>query len=65
MSATLRGTHGDVTDPYVATGPYRTLRGGAWSGIPIYTRSASRGGNDPTVVNFNYGFRVVLAPTIQ
>ena len=51
---------GPVTDP---TGPSssldRVFRGGSWSDIPRYLRSASRGSNSPDHRMDNLGFRLV------
>ncbi|HEY7850758.1 MAG TPA: SUMF1/EgtB/PvdO family nonheme iron enzyme, partial [Ktedonobacterales bacterium] len=39
----------------------RTLRGGSWVNVPFSVRAAYRGLDSPVGVNFNIGFRVVLA----
>jgi formylglycine-generating enzyme required for sulfatase activity len=43
-------------------GDSRLLRGGSWSGVPGYCRSASRFFNVRDGRNFNFGFRVVCVP---
>jgi len=53
-----------VFDPYVSSGPIRVLRGGSWSGTAGSCRSAFRLNNAPGSANFNFGFRVVLAPVL-
>lgn len=42
-----------------ASGYRRCRRGGAWDDDDIYAQVAHRGGNDPDIRNFDYGFRVV------
>ena len=56
---------GAVTDPFVASGPIRVVRGGRWLNLSNYCRSAYRYGYDPTFTFYYYGFRVVLAPVLQ
>ena len=55
---------GAATDPFVANGPYRILRGGGYSTSSHFCRSAYRIGEDPTFVYDVFGFRVVLAPIV-
>ena len=50
-------------NPYgPASGEKRVFRGGSWFNDPRYVRAASRGRNDPSNRNDNYGFRLVLPP---
>jgi formylglycine-generating enzyme required for sulfatase activity len=56
---------GPVTDPVVASGPFRVLRGGSWSYFSIDCRSAIRFGSAPPNSDLDFGFRVVLAPVLQ
>lgn len=44
---------------------YRVCRGGSWGLYPTHLRSANRGGGTPTGKFYSYGFRVVLAPSID
>ena len=44
---------------------YRVCRGGSWGLYPIHCRSANRGGGTPTGRFYSYGFRVVLAHSID
>lgn len=44
------------------TGSYRVLRGGSWSYIPLYCRSAFRFSHDPNYYIGSIGFRVVFVP---
>jgi formylglycine-generating enzyme required for sulfatase activity len=37
------------------------LRGGGWISVAAYCRSANRGGDDPSIRNYNLGFRVALS----
>lgn len=53
-----------VSDPYVAVGANRVIRGGAWNFPSFYCRSATRGSEPPSVPYSNIGFRVVLAPRL-
>ena len=53
---------GSVSDPYVTSGPGRVIRGGGWSIISNYCRSAFRYWLDPDFAYFFLGFRVVCAP---
>jgi formylglycine-generating enzyme required for sulfatase activity len=54
-----------VSDPYVASGPYRIIRGGSWGGTSSNCRSAARGmGVLPLTTDENIGFRVVCAPIL-
>ncbi len=53
---------GAVSDPYVASGPYRVLRGGGWNSDSFFCRSAFRTWRIPGVTSINRGFRVVCAP---
>jgi formylglycine-generating enzyme required for sulfatase activity len=55
---------GAVTDPFVASGPYRVSRGGSWNFDSNHCRSAFRFGFFPSFTNDDFGFRVVLAPVI-
>lgn len=56
---------GAVTDPYEPNGgQFRITRGGSWSSIEVYCRSASRGVQFPNQGSLTVGFRVVLAPVI-
>jgi formylglycine-generating enzyme required for sulfatase activity/photosystem II stability/assembly factor-like uncharacterized protein len=48
--------------PGPATGSYRVLRGGGWDDPAVFCRSAGRISDYPTSVDYDYGFRVVLAP---
>jgi formylglycine-generating enzyme required for sulfatase activity len=52
-----------VTDPYVATGSDRVVRGGAWNYPADSCRSANRNISYPGP-NIDVGFRVVLAPIL-
>jgi formylglycine-generating enzyme required for sulfatase activity len=52
-----------VTDPYVATGLDRIVRGGAWNYTADSCRSANRNISYPGP-NIDVGFRVVLAPIL-
>jgi formylglycine-generating enzyme required for sulfatase activity len=53
---------GAVSDP---TGPKegsdRVIRGGGWSGGAAFCRSATRGGDVPSVRGIGLGFRVALS----
>jgi len=44
---------------------YRVCRGGSWGLYPTHCRSANRGGGTPTGRFYSYGFRVVLAHSID
>ena len=56
---------GPVSDPYVTSGPFRVIRGGAWFGSSAVCRSAHRDyGGSPTGTYFMGGFRVVCAPVL-
>lgn len=56
---------GAVSDPYVATGPYRAVRGGSWFDLSFYCRSAFRLNlAAPDLKQNRIGLRVVLAPTL-
>jgi formylglycine-generating enzyme required for sulfatase activity len=56
---------GAVTDPFVASGPLRIVRGGGWNRDSFRCRSSYRyGGYLPTFTVIDCGFRVVLAPVI-
>ena len=51
-----------VTDPTGAnTGSYRVSRGGGWSSLPQYARSANRDWSAPEFRNNYLGFRVALS----
>ncbi|MBL8735346.1 MAG: formylglycine-generating enzyme family protein [Planctomycetes bacterium] len=52
---------GSVSDPYVASGPYRVARGGGWGSGSNICRSANRSGYVPVSGDAG-GFRVVCAP---
>ena len=54
---------GPVTEPFVANGATRVVRGGAWATFYTATdcRSAIRSGGAPTFRSISLGFRVVLA----
>ena len=57
---------GPVTDPVVASGSFRVLRGGSWyDGVSFTCRSAIRFGFIPSYSDVSIGFRVVLAPVLQ
>lgn len=43
------------------SGSYRVLRGGSWYGVPNYLRVADRYYVNPSVRDFNYGFRLARA----
>ena len=51
------GAPGDGSE-WQGNGTWRTLRGGSWSGLPSFTRSANRGNNGPVFRDANFGFRV-------
>jgi len=53
-----------VADPFVATGPYRVCRGGAFASNSWDCRSAQRAAMPESGYNVSHGFRVVLAPMI-
>jgi formylglycine-generating enzyme required for sulfatase activity len=53
----INNNHGDKT--------YRVCRGGSWGLYPTHCRSANRGGGTPAGKFYSYGFRVVLAPSID
>jgi formylglycine-generating enzyme required for sulfatase activity len=55
---------GAAVDPYVASGPYRIVRGGNWNAVSNVCRSANRVGSVPTGTASTRGFRVVLAPIV-
>ena len=56
---------GAVTDPFVASGPFRVFRGGSWGLNSYFCRSAFRNGIFPPYsINYGVGFRVVLAPVL-
>jgi hypothetical protein len=52
-----------VSDPFVSTGAYRVVRGGAWNSPPDNGRSAFRSLMPPGSYSY-IGFRVVLAPVV-
>ncbi|MGI9465662.1 MAG: formylglycine-generating enzyme family protein [Rubripirellula sp.] len=54
---------GIVTDPTgPASGSDRVIRGGGWNGTAEICRSASRGGDSPSIrIYCFYGFRVCLS----
>ncbi|MCP5023618.1 MAG: formylglycine-generating enzyme family protein [bacterium] len=60
------GTYGAgaVTDPFVAGGSVRSVRGGAWSFYSYSCRSAFREFASPGDSANTHGFRVVLAPIL-
>ena len=51
-----------VSDPYVASGPHRVLRGGSWGGASGHCRAADRGRREPGYTDDSVGLRVVCAP---
>jgi formylglycine-generating enzyme required for sulfatase activity len=55
---------GAVTDPFVAGGPNRVVRGGSWVFNSSVCRSAYRSYNAPGFTDHYFGFRVVLAPVL-
>ena len=55
---------GGVTDPFVASGPVRVIRGGSWGSYSYSSRSAFRSGSVPGDRGDALGFRVVLAPVL-
>jgi formylglycine-generating enzyme required for sulfatase activity len=57
--AWVDGTEGDKSKETKKT---RLLRGGSWSGVPWYCRSAFRALDRPVYANFYVGFRVVCLP---
>ncbi|MEI7941507.1 MAG: SUMF1/EgtB/PvdO family nonheme iron enzyme, partial [Verrucomicrobiota bacterium] len=51
------------TDPRgAASGSYRVGRGGSWSNVASYCRSAFRNFDYPTYSSYYIGFRAVLPP---
>ncbi|HPA44571.1 MAG TPA: formylglycine-generating enzyme family protein [bacterium] len=53
---------GPVADPIGQhSGSHRVLRGGSWSNLPGYCRSAARSFGEPDDVSYDLGFRVVLS----
>jgi len=57
-------TSAHVTDPFVTGGPRRVLRGGGWDVASDRCRSAVRGDYPANGGDFDFGFRVVLAPVL-
>ncbi len=53
-----------VSDPCVARGAFRVLRGGSWNSSADYSRSAFRSSSFPGTAHAFIGFRVVLAPVL-
>jgi len=54
---------GNVTDPTgPSSGSYRVLRGGGWTGIARYCRSANRLRYEPDSRGYDLGFRLALSP---
>jgi formylglycine-generating enzyme required for sulfatase activity len=53
-------TKGKCTDPKGPEGSVRVLRGGSWSDIPLFARSAYRLRNVPSRRGFSFGFRVLV-----
>jgi len=53
----LNNDYGDKT--------YRVCRGGSWGLYPTHCRSSNRGGGTPAGRFYSYGFRVVLAHTVD
>jgi formylglycine-generating enzyme required for sulfatase activity len=45
-----------------STGPYRVFRGGSWSDIALYCRSAIRNYGSPITTTGNIGFRLAFVP---
>jgi formylglycine-generating enzyme required for sulfatase activity len=55
-----------VTDPLGAKrGSYRMFRGGGWSGVAAFCRSAYRYSHAPWYRSHNCGFRLALSPSSQ
>ena len=60
--------HGPKADPVnsdYGDKTYRVCRGGSWGLYPTHCRSANRGGGTPAGRFYSYGFRVVLAPSMD
>lgn len=53
---------GPVSDPYVASGIFRIIRGGGWFSRSSVCRSAYRAVDGPTGIYYLGGIRVVCAP---
>jgi formylglycine-generating enzyme required for sulfatase activity len=62
MAGGMRDWCGDVA--YGGDPGLRPVRGGSWGANARYCRAAVRHGNEPSIVNTNYGFRLarVAAP---
>ena len=59
----VRYSTADATDPHgPSSGSCRVLRGGGWSSLARYCRSASRGDGDPSCRGYCDGFRVAFHP---
>jgi formylglycine-generating enzyme required for sulfatase activity len=54
----------NVADPYVASGPYKRMRGGGWNDVAFYCRSAFRENYPAATRGASIGFRIVLAPIL-
>jgi formylglycine-generating enzyme required for sulfatase activity len=61
-SSTYYASSPAVNPPGPASGPYRVLRGGSWSGSSDDLRSSYRGGTSPGDSFYIFGFRVARAP---
>ncbi|MFM7518045.1 MAG: formylglycine-generating enzyme family protein, partial [Pirellula sp.] len=64
--AGLFDIHGNLwewTDDWYGKSSIRVLRGGSWDVGAAFCRSADRGRNDPSVRNYDHGFRVALSPS--
>lgn len=55
---------GPAADPYVASGPFRVVRGGSWSYFSLVNRSAFRSWMFPDFTTDSFGFRIVCAPIV-
>ncbi len=54
-----------ATDPYLAEGRWRSLRGGSYSVSFTRCRSSYRGANSPEIKRSDRGFRIALAIDLQ
>ena len=64
-----RDAYGDYSsskevDPFVASGPFRVVRGGSRINDSKFCRSAYRFSDGPGLTNGSIGFRVVVAPVL-